>query len=206
MARFLKFFSLFASSSPCSRGKHRTVVSSSLNRRNSSLFIVSLAILLFWFAKPSPAFAHYFSLGLAAVESGNDRFRPAASASVGVGSIAFADVSLWGRSMGPIEEESMLVTLGGKWPLGVSRLYVSVGISAVREETNINFASEYGGPEKEVSLSHGISLGTGFTLFRIKNFRSDVTWVSNIYPAGSIAILLAHGRKQLITLSSGIDL
>lgn len=176
------------------------------NASQQPIITIILSIFLGFILGPSSAFGHDFSLGLAAVESGHDRFRPGASASVRIGATAFAEVAIWGRTFGHIKEETLLGTLGGKWPLGISHLYFAGGISFLREKTKITFPEPNNTAVQETSLSHGLSLGTGYTLFRYKKFHGDISWVSNIYPAGGNAILLAHGRIQLITFSSGIEL
>lgn len=152
------------------------------------------------------AMAMDLSLGLTAVESGNDTFRPGATVRVGVGKVAVADYTILGRTIGPVTERTSIFSLGGRWAVGSGNLYVTAGLSGAQEITRIKGGSQEGGDLTEVSLAGGGALGVGYTLLRAAGYRMDLSWTSHIYPAGGGGLLLAHGRKQLFGLTAGVDL
>lgn len=166
---------------------------------------LAAAVIATWILAAPTALAGDVSWGLAGIEEGGDRIRPAVSLRLGADSV-YADFIYWGRSFGPVREQDGIVSIGGRSKIHGDWLYACAGFSLLAEKTSIKGGGEDGENLSETSLAPGAMLGVGARVASFGGFRYDLQWNSHIFPAGGGGIFLANGRKQVFLLSGGVEL
>ena len=156
---------------------------------------------------PTPARAFDLASGLGFVEEGDDRAQTVALLHMGLQNQWYSRFYLWGRSFGPVRETNGIVAIGRQASVFSSKsLFASAGLSLMANETKITF-KDY--PEDNSSYTNtnvGLILGLRYELFSTKRVSVAASWDSHIYAAGTAAIFLVTGRKQILGLTAGIML
>lgn len=148
--------------------------------------------------------------GFAAVEGGDDRYEPAATLRLGFGDMFAANTFYWGRTYGPVRQETIMTSFVRRWGMfnsetmtaefgavlmdeRISLRYHEPQESYNRTENNYNFGVVYGvqiGLPKSAAPMH-LSLG----------------WDSHLFAAGlEGGLFLATGRKHTLSIRGGVDL
>lgn len=159
------------------------------------------------------AFAFGLAVGLAGVEEGNDKVRPAIGLRLSWSEAWVTDGLYYGRDFGPVHETAYLLGLARHLPIAKSKfLYATFGLCLLSERTVIDGggaadAEGRRGDLSESSWAPGVTVGVGSKLWSVGPFRSELIWTTHIFPAGMAgALLLTHGRKQEFFYASGVDL
>ena len=139
------------------------------------------------------------------MEESDDRLRPGISASLGLSSVE-ASLYHYSRKFGPVDESTFLLALAHRFPLPVSaNLTAAVGVAGLRESTTIEFSAkdaDHNVDEDRDNLGGFLSLKYARQIY--ESWYWQFAWEAALFPAGvSGGILLATGRKQLMTLSAG---
>jgi hypothetical protein len=169
----------------------------------------SFWLLIVFFAIPYPKSRADIQVtpSVAAVSESDDILKPA------IGLKGYFDGGFgvtfwgWGRDFGPVQERTMLLTVGKYWsPFSFKNLMVGGGLTALSETTRLVYKDA-----KEDNQNDTFYNGGGFFALRYSYSLSglilDASWESGIFPAGfSGGLLLATGRKQVISLGIGAAL
>ena len=157
----------------------------------------------------SPLQALELGLGLSAIEEGDDRLRPGVMLHTGykrwMGRFFY-----YGRKFGPVTERTYLLSATRKFDLyrmfGINFLRAGIGAAIMDESIEISFA----GDSKNSDSEHNFNLGFNFGIYGNIPIPGPVfvrlSMETHLFLAGQAGILLANGRKQMITLASGIRL
>lgn len=158
-----------------------------------------------------PASAHAFDLsaGLAAIEEGDDRLRPGAALHVGLNQDYFMRGYLYGRTYGPVTERTSLASANyrfGFWGSAKDKGFLgALGVATLMEETTVKADPE--GKEDDTvakQFNLGMSFGASYR-WLFGSLETSVNWDSHVFLAGSAGIFLSTGRKQAISLLTGIQ-
>ncbi|EFX59892.1 hypothetical protein DAPPUDRAFT_126383 [Daphnia pulex] len=141
-----------------------------------------------------------FSLGLAAIEETDERFRPAFWVQ---GLFAEKWVVQWeayGRVQKPVTQSTHLLTFSRQFPLFGS-LLGRTGLALALESTTISREDGDEGASRETNTNLGLALGIAWQS-KSKLFVT-AEWSSSLFPAGLAGILLSTARKQSLNLGVG---
>ncbi len=145
---------------------------------------------------------------LAAVDESDDRARPAAMLHLGFTPDYFARAYYYGRQQGAVSEDTQLLAGGYRFALfsKTSGLNAGIGASMMREATTIKAAALAAGTEDDLT-SANYNFGMLFSL----NWSPlsgpiplNIGWDSHMFLAGQAGLFLATGRKQFISIGSGV--
>lgn len=145
------------------------------------------------------------AVGLLLVEESDDRPRPGIMLQLGDKNYE-SRFFYYARTFGPVVEHSWLLTFANNFPLPIMKhLFGSMGFVLLQESTYISFASrdrDFNTREDRFNL--GGYLGLHWTYQYWNRWFLQFGWDASLFPAGTTGgILLATGRKQLITFSTG---
>ena len=151
------------------------------------------------------------SVGFAAIEEGDDRIRPGLTFHFGLAPLYYSRLHLWGRDHGPIEERAYLLSGGRRFSLFDSDLLqAQVGATLMYQGVVVNYDSrqETAADERsEGDFNIGPALGIGVVWPDVDPLYLAVHWEGHLFPAGlDGGILLATGRKQVLSLTVGMTL
>lgn len=113
----------------------------------------------------------------------------------------------WGRDFGPVEERSMLLTVGKYWtPFSFKSLMVGGGLTVLSETTRLVYKDAKEENQEDTFYNGGGFFGLRYS-YDLSGVILDASWESGIFPAGlNGGILLATGRKQIVSLGIGATL
>ena len=148
-----------------------------------------------------------FSMGIGALEEGDDRGR-----SAGILQATFANnwsskFYLWGRTHGPVTETDGILAAAKRYDIfGSKNLHSSVGLSILAERTAIEYKDAPAESTSFTSTNVGLMLGLTYDVLRTKSLFVTASWDSHLFAAGEAVLLLVTGRKQVISVTAGIAL
>jgi hypothetical protein len=147
------------------------------------------------------------SLGMAALEEGDDRQRPAIALGMGFNDLYAAQAYYWGRELGPLKETSFLIGGFRRFPIFPKyHLTGGLGMGFMAETLSL----EYSGFPEENDKEENYNLGAALRFAWEAEFGPlalMIRWDSFVFPAGlNGGLFLATGRKQLISAGVGVRL
>lgn len=152
----------------------------------------------------SVAVAGELALGLAGIDEGDDRYRPAAAFQLGIGDHFVGRLYSYGRKLGPYTERTFVSGLNYRFLAFGKNTWGTVGGSTLLEETRYE-------PKEESELKgrskRQYNVGTTFGLsYRvpIRKFYLAFNWDAHLYLAGSAGIFLSTGRKHMLGMTTGV--
>lgn len=167
--------------------------------------------LLLIFFLSSYAHAQDWSLqaGISALEEGDDRYRPGILLHAGYLEYS-ARYSYFEQSFGPVRQRTHILNVTRSFSIPEFDIVaIRLGLSPLLEHTRIQFPFEKDESfnRNEFAWNLGACLGVFWELKESNGFRIQAAWDISLYPAGFLGgILLATGRKQLISISAGMAL
>lgn len=180
-------------------------------------FITPVLLTVLAIAQSSPVSAFELQAGFAAVEEGDDRMRPGAALHVGFNEFYQGRMYYYGRELGPIREETYLVSGGRRFGLfGSPSVTASIGAAMMNERVVVDYgdANPDGTPvdpdqeRREDNYNVGAAFGIAWSLPKsARPLAFTVSWDSHVFPAGVAGFFfLSSGRKQTISLTAGVAL
>lgn len=143
--------------------------------------------------------------GLASIDEGDDRPRPAfATQIVWGGSGMFSQLFLWGREVATVKEQTTLLTTGYQQSgvFGQKWLQAGVGGAALLESTQV-----YDPATRDTDRDNAFNFGGLLSLHAVceyEQFSLQGGWDAMLFPAGQASILLVTARKQALSLTAGV--
>jgi len=163
-----------------------------------------IALLLIF--SPSKLNAFELGTGISAIEEGDDRFRPGILLDMSLGETWRSRIFYYGRKYGPITEQIVLVSayryLDVMRVFNTNFLRASVGGVVMNERTELDFKEDEDEVENNFNLGAVIGVHT-YTKIG-DSFFIQGSMESHIFLAGMGGVLMANGRKQMISLASGV--
>lgn len=160
---------------------------------------------LFWV--PLPSLGVEAEVGVAAVEEGDDRLRPAAMAHVGITDALYVRGYIWGREFSGVTERTVLVAAGHRFPIFGSK-YFSAGIGGALMDEYTELGATAAATDAG-KTEHNYNVGASTTLaaeYETGGAYLRASWDAHLFLAGVAGIFLATGRKQALTISAGYRL
>lgn len=143
-----------------------------------------------------------FSLGIGAIEEGDERYRPEWIARALINSSVYSELHYYGRIQGRIRQSTQMLTIAYNYPiLGSKYLAGRAGGAMTRDESVIRSAD----PELPTRSKQAYNFGAYFGLGVQTSGKWCVAfdWNNAQFLAGSSGILLATARKQSLSLGVG---
>jgi hypothetical protein len=171
--------------------------------RELGLFYAVLAtMLLLW---PAKIRAFELAAGIAGVEEGDDRYRPASSFHLGIGDRFHTRAYLYGRKHGPFTEQSTVSSFNYRFPLtgSKSNFSASVGATILAESTSFKAQNETEESESDTQWNLGAAFGLSYVV-PLDHVYLSLNWDAHLYLAGSAGVLFATGRKHLVGIATGV--
>jgi hypothetical protein len=163
--------------------------------------------LLLFIIFPQQTKAFEFAGGIAAVEGGDDRLRPAAFAHLSVMPSLYSRLYAWGRKFGPVEERDYLASLSWRTSVAkINTLHVSAGFSVMQQTTRVTFDDAPSENSEENNSNFGGNLGVHWSFFDHGPMYLAFSWEAHLFAAGDAAIFLVTARKQMLSLGVGVAL
>jgi hypothetical protein len=148
-------------------------------------------------------------LGLTAIEEGDDRMRYGVLGHVGFAKDYFTRGFYYGRKYGPIIERTGILSLGYKLNIfqqfGTQFAYAGFGLTAMNERTELKFAGDSENSTKEDNFNMGFLIGVYADIPIPGPIFLKAAWESHVFLAGLSGILLSNGRKQMMSLTTGVE-
>lgn len=167
-----------------------------------------LALLLF--LQPTIAQGIQTSLGLGALEGGDDRWQLTAMFANKTDDGYLVNFTYHQFSYGPVVSKTQLVDLGHDFKLFYPRnLYGKWGITAMSESHSLRYKeAEYQSYNQEdIRYNLGVNLGIDWSSDRSSRWQWQVSWTSHLFLAGPLAgLFLATARKQTLMVLYGYRL
>ncbi len=139
------------------------------------------------------------TLGLSAIEEGDERFRPAASLAGQWGDEWWTQLQIYGRRQKPASQTTYLLGGGRSYGIfGSKNLMARVGLALASESTTI---ARSDGDDKATNTNVGLYLGLSYQ--SSSRVYLTIDWGSAVFPAGLSLIFLSTARKQNITAGVG---
>lgn len=154
---------------------------------------------------PAPGALAYIQIvpSIAAIDESDDILKP------GIGLKSYfngfgGSIWGWGRDYGPVQQRSMLLTLGKYWsPFSFKSLTFGCGISLLSETTRLVFKDAQDENHQDTFYNGGGFLGVRYS-YSLSKVVIDASWESGVFPAGiSGGLFLATGRKQIVSIGVG---
>ena len=110
----------------------------------------------------------------------------------------------WGRDYGPVQQRSVLLTLGKYWaPFSFKNLTFGGGVSVLSETTRLIFKDAKDENHEDTFYNGGGFLGLRYS-YSLSKMVVDASWESGVFPAGiGGGLFLATGRKQIVSIGLG---
>ena len=141
-------------------------------------------------------------VGASIVEEGDDRPHPAASLRLNWEERYIASFHVYGEDMDPVSSRNYLVSAQHLFSfMNIPGVQGGIGVSALRREIYLPSANDNGGSY----AGHNLGGSVGIYYTPIASYPLQLSWESNLYPAGIGAILLTTARRQVLTLSGGVS-
>ncbi len=147
------------------------------------------------------------SLGLAALEEGDDRQRPALGLSADFKDLYTANAYYWGRDQGPFHERNVLVSAMRSFVLAEKlHLTGALGVGFLWETLKLTYSDAPQDNDQELNYNLGLAVRFAWQ-YDIGPSFVFLHWDSYIFPAGiNGGLLLSTGRKQLIKAGIGVSI
>lgn len=146
--------------------------------------------------------------GLAAVEEGDDRLRPAFALHAALNDFYAARMYYYGREFGPISEETVIISAHRRFSLFHTNIIkAQMGVVLMDEVTKVSYSAsaDKDNNEEEHNANLGGAAGISIALpENLRPFYAHFSWDSHVFPAGLGGILLSTGRKQTLSLVAGM--
>ncbi len=160
-----------------------------------------LSLALLWlFATVSNGFE--LGTGLAGIEDGDDRIRPAAvlhgAAQNGYGSRLY----VYGRDYGPVRERNFVLSMSKRFDIASKTWQGILGIAGLADMTSIDFPENPEDNMTYTSTNIGMVFGIHWNLYESKRIQLKATWDGHVFPAGTGFIFLANARKSALGLTA----
>lgn len=154
--------------------------------------------------------------GISVVDEGDDRPRPAVHLQVGAKDRFQGRAYAWGRTFGPVAEQTILLAGGAEFGLPKLSKALSgvIGPALLWERTTIDPAESPDGAEdveggqattRDDNGNLGLLLGVHYRPSK-GPFLIDFGWDSHIFLAGVAGLLLTTARRQALSISFGVTL
>lgn len=148
-----------------------------------------------------------YTIGISAIEEGDDRLRPAARLQLEAVDWLSLKLEAFGRDHGPFQERYYLISAA--YPFRVfENLPIKHAVGLVGSQKIMSFqgiTDSSTASREEQGRNFGIYLGVCWQLFW-QHMLFQIAWDSHIFPAGINSILLATGRIQSLSVSMGLRL
>ncbi len=162
-----------------------------------------------------PVFAFDGGLGLAVAEEGDDQFRPAALLHLGWSPFYYSRVFYYGRTFGPITEQTYLASFSRRFGLfkssgfegAVGGCFLSETITMRSTDDSPNTSTtvtKASVDEREQNYNVGMTFGVFWIPSGFAPFYLNVGWESHVFLAGSAGLFLSTGRKQMVSVTTGL--
>ncbi len=141
-------------------------------------------------------------LGLAAVEAGDDRVRPASQLQLNFTENWASQTTLYGRKYGVVVERTLIQSIlyaSTPSPSFVD-LRLNIGPAILWDSTSLEISP--GEELTENRFNFGLTLGV-LTSWELGTFKMYAFAHSHLFPAGQAALLLVTGRRQTIGIGIG---
>jgi hypothetical protein len=146
--------------------------------------------------------------GLAAVEEGDDRLRPAFALHAALDDFYAARMYYYGREFGPIREDTLILSAHRRFSLFRTNIIkAQMGIALMDEITKVSYSGSADKDKNEEEHNTNIGGAAGISIALPANlapFYAQFSWDSHVFPAGLGGILLSTGRKQTLSLVAGM--
>lgn len=168
---------------------------------NAFNYIISLFLLLLW-AIASSSFAFELGTGLAGIEDGDDRLRPAAVMHIASQSGYTSRLYVYGRDYGPVRERNFVLSLNKKFDISSKTWQGILGIAGLADRTDIIFPDNPEDNDTFTSTNLGMAFGIHWLILDTKFMQVKATWDGHVFPAGTGFIFLANARKSALGLTA----
>ncbi len=156
------------------------------------------------------SFALEAALGVAAVDEGDDRRRPAAMLHAGFNDNWQSNALYYGRVNGPVREETYLASVSRRWsPFSSKNVVASLGAAILDEKLTIAYedAADAAQDLTENNYNAGLAFGLTWLPFRGTGpLYFAASWDAHIFGAGQGTFFLSTGRKESISLLLGMEM
>ena len=145
--------------------------------------------------------------GSGLLTEGDDRIKPAIVVGGVVGPGLYSTLFLYGQRFSIMSKRAQALSLGKRWALPLpfsGRFTAGAGLSLLREETILR-STAASSKQSNTSYNAGVNLALQFRILRISRTTLDLDWSSHVFPAGFATLFLATGRRQMISLTAGVD-
>lgn len=158
-----------------------------------------------WLMLSQRAYSFELGLGLSAIEEGDDRIRPGMLLHASALDVYSSRLFYYARKFGPVTERTAIVSayrhIGIFRMLNNTFLYGGVGIAIMNEQTVIDIPGDH-------VTENNPNLGFTFGLHGDLPIKGPVfiraSMESHLFLAGMAGILIANGRKNIISVTSGV--
>ena len=165
------------------------------------MFVILLGLSLEGAAAAKP----HVTIGLAAVDEGDDRSRPAAILRGGLDHF-YGSVAAYGRTFAQVSERTIHVAAGARAPIFHTRwLTAGIGMAAIEENTVVKSRGSQTKTEQDAIYNIGVQFGLQAE-YQAKQWILQAGWESTLFPAGLATVFLTTGRKQFIFATAGYQL
>lgn len=170
---------------------------------------IGICFLLAMLVVPAQLSALEIGLGLSAIEEGDDRYRPGVLLHVSPRSGFYGRMFYYGRKYGPLIERNFLMSVNAEIDafrmMRANFLKGSLGLVFMNQQTELQFD---GADSDESEVENSPNGGFVFGLHATAPFKGPVflkmSVESHMFLAGEAGILLANGRKHMVSLISGV--
>ncbi len=146
------------------------------------------------------------AIGLAAVEEGDDRQRPALQIYSTLGKDGYVTGTYYGRTFAQVEEKTYLVNLGVRSSIfNSNNFFACLGGAALLENTAVKPFGAEQRKQEDNAYNFGVTFAVQYEQAWNKFFLRGA-WESSLFLAGEAGILLATGRKQALAVTAGMRL
>lgn len=157
-----------------------------------------------------PAKSSELAAGMAAVEEGDDRLRPAVTLHGAINELYAFRLYYYGREFGPVREDTIIISGHRRFALfNTDIIKAQIGVVLMDEATKISYdkSADKENNEEEHNGNLGAAAGISISLpAMMRPVYAHFSWDSHVFPAGLGGILLSTGRKQTLSLVAGMVL
>jgi len=146
--------------------------------------------------------------GIAGVEEGDDRLRPAGTLHLGITNSFFARAYVYGRSFGPITERTTMVSGNYRFPIfsPSSNFLAGIGAVVLLEETMVEAEADSGDADiDQKQYNFGGAFGLAYRL-PFDHLHVSINWDAHLFLAGGAAVYMVTGRRQALSIATGVNL
>ena len=146
--------------------------------------------------------------GFGVGETGDDRFFMAAMAHGAVNESFFGRIYVHGERNGIESQRSFLADASYRTVLPfqfTKRFSANLGLAFLADTTRIS-GTKTSAPKQSTSYNSGLVLGVTFRAFTMGDFFLSADWQAHVFPAGWATIYLSTGKRQFISLFTGVEL